>query len=95
MTRISIQQIPLTDANKAKLQSFLRAEGMAILRNVIESKVKLHTINAITPALESADSEPKLSEVNAELRDAHRFQTCLDILDKISNQSEFTVTKLS
>ena len=93
---IQIRQEPLPEIKQVALQTHLSGEGGSLLEQVITSKAKTCMVEAILPAMQSKDFELKAAVSATNLREAHRYQICLDVLSELKQQpSPFTIAKIT
>ena len=92
---IQFTQQPLTQTQDASLKLWLNKGEQSLLRDVIESRIRMHQAVAANAALDSLKYEAKEADYREAIREAARLKGFLDVLDEIKDQTEpFVLFKL-
>lgn len=87
---------PLPSAAESELREWLIKAPFQTLLRVIDAKQKDAEVKALRDAVQSSKYEAKLESGNSFLRDAQRYQACLDVLKEIAEQANpYTTIKLT
>ena len=89
---IKIEPTPLEDSARDKLQTWLKDARCKIFVSVVEAKVKTAQIAALERVMKDDEAEGKMSA--SEIKEAKKYQACLDVLNEISESQELTTVTL-
>lgn len=89
---IKIEPTPLEESVHDKLKSWLKDPRSKIFVSVVEAKVRTAQVAALDRVMKDDEAEDKMSA--SEIKEAKKYQACLDVLNEIAESQELTTVTL-